>query len=526
MTLEKPVVYIIMDGWGIAPPGKGNAISRARTPNFDRLWRNYPHARLGAGGESIGLCKGHQGSSEIGHFIIGAGRNVLLPQGIVENAIRTKKIFKNKVFLDAIKCAKRNKSTLHLAGLISDKGVHNYDIAVHALIEMAARNNVKDVVVHFFSDGRDTGPYDAKKYLSRLEKVLKKNKAGRIGTVIGRYWIMDRDNRWNRVEKGYNAMVYGKAEYYAKSAREAIENSYNRGYADKKKGKSFIESDEFIKPTVIVDENNDPVGRIKDKDAMIWVNFRTDRAIEPVNVFIEKNFKEFKREKRLNIHFACAFQYYKGMPAPFAFKRIYPEKTFGEIISDEGLKQFRVTETEKWIYVTTIFSGMREKPFRGEDRLLIPSDKIPTYDLKPRMHTKDIAREAVKALNSDKYEFIMLNFNNPDIIGHTGNMKAVIEGVEECDKGVGMVVDATLKKNGLAVISADHGNAEEMYTRGGYPHTNHTSNDVPFIIVDDDFKMENVKLKNGALKDITPTILDILNLKKPKEMTGKSLILK
>jgi len=523
--MKKPVVYLILDGWGTAPPGKGNAVSLAKTPNMDRLCKNYPNTKIGAGGESIGLWKGHQGSSETGHFIIGAGRNVYLPQGIMAHAVNSGEIFKNKVYLDAMKYVKKNNSTLHLAGLVSDKGVHNYDMCIHALIEMAAKNKVKNVAIHFFSDGRDTEPYEAKKYLKRLENIIKKFKIGEIATVIGRYWIMDRDHRWERVEKGYKAMVYGEAEYYAKSAKEAIENSYKRSYAQKERGETFMESDEFMKPTVIVDKQNNPVGKVKDNDALIWVNFRTDRAIEISQAFVEPKFNKFDRGKKLDIHYACTFEYYKGIPTPHAYERVFPKKTFGEIVSKAGLKQFRVTETEKWIYVTTVFSGMREKPFPGEARLLIPSDKIPTYDLKPKMHTMDIAKAAVKAIKSDKYELIFLNFNNPDIIGHTGNMKAVITGLEECDKGVGLVVDAVRKKGGLAVISADHGNAEVMLTKKGFPDTHHTANDVPFIIVDDDPKYKNCKLKKGgAIKDVTPTILEILGIKKPKEMTGESLI--
>ncbi|MFC1768409.1 2,3-bisphosphoglycerate-independent phosphoglycerate mutase [Nanoarchaeota archaeon] len=525
--MKKPVVYIILDGWGVAPPGKGNAITLAKTPNMDKLQKNYPYTQIGAGGEAIGLWKGHQGSSEVGHFIIGAGRNVYLPQGIIANAVESGEIFNNKAYLDAMNYVKEKNSTLHLAGLMSDKGVHNYDIAVHALIEMAAKNGIKDVVIHFFSDGRDTEPYDAKKYLDRLEKAIKKFGVGKIGTVMGRYWIMDRDHRWDRLEKGYNAMVNGDAEFKVQSAAEAIENSYQRGYNAKKKGEDFIESDEFIKPTVIVDDKNEPVGKIEDNDALIWINFRTDRAIEISQAFVEDKFDKFDRGKKLDIHYVCTFEYYKGVPAPVAFERVFPKNTFGEMISKAGLKQYRVTETEKWIYVTTVFSGMREDPFPGEDRLLIQSDKIPTYDLKPRMHALDIVNAAVEAINSDKYELIFLNLNNPDIIGHTGNINAVIEGVEECDKGVGILVDAVRKKNGLVVISADHGNAEIMLTEEGKPHTHHTASDVPFIIIDDDPKYKNCKLRSGGgIKDVTPTILEILDIEKPKEMTGESLIVK
>ncbi len=527
MKIKKPVVYIIMDGWGLAPSGKGNAVFRAKTPNVDKLSKNYPHTEIGAGGEAVGLWKGHQGSSEIGHFIIGAGNNVHLPQGIVARAVTSGSIFKNKAYLGAMRHVKKHKSTLHLAGLMSDKGVHNYDIAVHALIEMAAKNGVKDVAIHFFTDGRDTGPYDAKIYLKRLQNVMRKFKRGRIATVTGRYWIMDRDHRWERVEKGYRAMVSGEAEFYAKSAEEAIENAYKRGNAAKGRGEEFIEIDEFVKPTVVVDKDNNPVGRIRDKDALIWVNFRTDRAIEITQAFVEPGFRKFHRGKKPDIHYVCTFGYYDGVPAPHAFEREFPEKTFGEIISNEGLKQFRVTETEKWIYVTTIFSGMREKSFPGEKRLLIPSDRIPSYDLKPKMHTMDTARAAVRAINSGRYDFVLINFNNPDIIGHTGMMKAVMTGIEECDKGVGLVVDAARKKGWLSVISADHGNAEVMLTKEGEPHRTHTANNVPFIIVDDSPAYRKYRLRRGgALKDVTPTILDVLGVKKPREMKGKSLIIR
>ena len=525
--MKKPVVYIILDGWGIAPAGKGNAILCARKPYFDFLWKNYPHTKIGAGGESIGLWKGHQGSSEIGHFIIGAGRNVHLPQGIVAHAVQSGDIFKNNAYMGAMKHVKKHNSTLHLAGLMSNKGVHNYNIAVHALIEMAAKNKVKDVVVHFFSDGRDTEPYEAKVYLKNLQSVIKKFKIGRVGTVMGRYWIMDRDHRWKRVEKGYNAICHGKSQFTAKSAKEAILNAYERSYKAKKEGKDFWESDEFIKPTVIVDKKGKPVGKLKDNDALIWVNFRTDRAIEPTQAFVEKKFTHFKRGKRPKIHYVATFKYYDTLKLPHAFDRVLPKNTFGEMISKAGLKQFRVTETEKWIYVTTVFSGMREKPFPGEDRLLIPSDRIPTYDLKPRMHVMDIAKAAVKAIESDKYELIFMNFNNPDIIGHTGRIPAVIQGIEECDKGLKLVVEAVRKKRGLVVVSADHGNAEVMLTKKGHPHTFHTANDIPFIIVDDDKEYRNIKLRSGgAIKDVTPTILKILGVKKPKEMTGESLLLK
>jgi 2,3-bisphosphoglycerate-independent phosphoglycerate mutase len=521
----KTVVYIILDGWGIAPAGPGNAISLAKTPYMDYLKENYPYTEIGAAGEAIGLWKGHQGASEIGHFIIGAGRNVHLPQGIAAHAVSSGEIFENKEYIKAMEYAKEHNSTLHLAGLMSNSGVHSYDVVMFALIEMAAKHGIKDVAIHFFTDGRDTGPHEAKTYLERLNEVIKKQGVGRVATVMGRYWIMDRDHRWERVEKGYKAIVEGEGEYKAKGAEEAIEMAYQREEEEKKRGEEFLESDEFIKPTIIVGDDNKPVATIKDRDVVLWCNFRTDRAIEISQALIEPEFNNFERGVKKEIYFVGMFEYYEGMKAPHAFERVFPKNTFGEMISKAGLKQFRVTETEKWIYVTTIFSGMREEPFEGEDRLLIDSDKIATYDLQPKMHTMDIARAAVEAIKSGKYSLVMMNFNNPDIIGHTGNIPATIIGVEECNKGVETVVKATLEAGGLAVVSADHGNAEVMINEDGSAETQHSANKVPFIVVDDDPNYKNIKLREGgALKDVTPTILEILGIEKPAEMTGESLI--
>ncbi|MFZ2202377.1 MAG: 2,3-bisphosphoglycerate-independent phosphoglycerate mutase, partial [Microgenomates group bacterium] len=500
--------------WGLAPAGPGNAISLAHTPTMDSLWQSYPHTEIGAGGEAIGLPAGHQGSSDIGHLIIGAGRNVYLLQGQVAHAVSSGEIKINTVFLEAIDRAKKYNSTLHLAGLMSDKGVHSYDGVMHALIRMAAEKGVKDVIIHYFTDGRDTGVYETKKYLSRLEEVFKETGVGQVGTVMGRYWIMDRDHRFDRVEKGYKAMTKGEAKFTAQTALEAIDKAYERQ-----------ETDEFIEPTVIVDQAGEPIGRIKDNDVLIWTNFRSDRSIEPTQAFTESNFSDFDRGPKPNIYFVGLYKYYDKMTAPFALVKDVPINTIGEIISKSGLRQCRIAETEKWIYVTTTFSGLREEPFPGEDRILIPSDKIATYDLAPKMHALDIAKAAVEAINSDQYELVMMNFANPDIIGHTGNMPATIEGIEECDRAVNLVVEATRAKNGLAIISADHGNAESMLTSENKMDTQHSANNVPLIIVSDDPAYKNIKLKTGgALQDVTPTILEILGIKKPVEMTGQSLI--
>lgn len=519
----RKVVLIVLDGWGIGKKRRGNAIHVARTPNYDRLVKEYPFVAIGAAGESVGLKKGHQGASEIGHFIMGCGRDNALPQYTVYKAFKSRAFLKNKAFLRAMRHVKRNNSTLHLAGLLSDKGVHSYDETCFALIEMARKNGVKDLVVHVITDGRDTTAYEAKKYIRRLQRVLKKNRIGRIGTVIGRYWIMDRDKRWNRVEKGYNALVKGVGSHKVKNAIEAIEKVYSIAKQEKKAHEKFVESDEFIKPTIIVDKKGKPVGKVKDNDAFIWFNFRTDRSIEITQAFVEPRFNKFKREKR-RVLFVCMMEYYKGVPALVALKKIHPKKTVGEILSRHNLKQLRIAETEKWIYLTTIFNGMREKPFKGEERILIRSDKVPTYDLKPKMKAEKITEKTVKAINSKKYDAIFVNYANADILTHTGKMKAVVKGLETVDKGLGKVAKAAKKADAVALITADHGGAEEMLSESGKPHIHHTASKIPFILVSEDPKLKRAKLRKGSLKDIAPTILHLMGIKKPSQMTGKNLI--
>jgi len=519
----KPVVLIVLDGWGIGEKSKRNAVYVARTPNYDKLIKKSSFSPIGAAGKYMGLKKGHQGASEIGHFVMGCGRNNALPQFIVYNAFKSKAFLKNKAFLKAMKHVKKNKSTLHLAGLLSDKGVHSYDETCFALIEMAKKNGVKDLVVHVVTDGRDTTAFEAKRYVKKLQKVMKKNKLGRIGTVVGRYWIMDRDHRWKRVEKGYNALVKGIGAHKARNGLEAIEKVYRTARSGKRKRQKFVESDEFIKPTIIVDKNNEPVGKVKDKDAFIWFNFRTDRSIEITQAFVEPKFKKFKREKR-DVLFVCMMEYYKGVPALVALKKIYPKKTLGGILSKAGLKQLRIAETEKWIYLTTILNGMREKPFKGESRILIPSDRIPTYDLKPKMQAEKITKKTVQAIKSKKYDAIFVNYANADILTHTGKMKAVVKGLETVDKGLGKIVKAIRETDGVLLITADHGGAEQMLSKDGTAHIHHTASKIPFILVSGNPKMEKAKIRKGALRDVAPTILEIMGIRKPREMTGRSLL--
>jgi len=502
-----------MDGWGIGDEWEHNPIFLAPTPTIDDLIKNQPHTIIGAAGTKVGLTMGHQGSSEIGHYTIGAGRNVLLPQTMLSQAVKTGEIFKNQAYLEAFKKAKANDSGVHFFGLLSDKGVHGYDETLHALLEMAVKNQIKPdkINIHVISDGRDTSPKEVKKYLERLVKKQKELglDVSSIKTIIGRWWIMDRDHRWERVEKSFNAITYAQSQYKAKTVDEAIDQAYERG-----------ETDEFITPIVI----NDYQGVAKG-DIVINFNYRVDRAIEISQAFVEEEFEGFKRAQgKPDVHYVATTEYYKGLDTPIAFQRPEVKNSLGEVLAKKGLTQLRISETEKWVYLTTIFNSMREEPFENEDRILIPSDKVATYDLKPEMKAIEIAETVVKKLQEQKYDVIIVNFANPDILGHTGIKKAVIVGIETVDKAVGMVLDEINKQKGVAIITADHGDAEICWDcKVDQSHTAHTASDVPFFLVG----AGNVKLKpNGILADIAPTILDLLNIEKPEEMTGESLIKK
>ena len=513
MKEHKPLILIIMDGWGIGKDWEHNPIFLAPTPTIDDLIKNYPNTTIGAAGTKVGLTVGHQGSSEIGHYIIGAGRNVLLPQTIVSQAIASGEIFKNKVYLNAFSRAKEKKSNIHFLGLLSDKGVHSYDETLHALLEMAIKNKIllKKIKVHVFSDGRDTEPQSVEIYLKRLEKKQKELgiKIPLVKTIMGRFWAMDRDHRWERVEQAFNTIVYGQGNYRADSAEKAVKLAYQRK-----------ETDEFIKPTIINDYNG-----VTEDDVVINFNYRVDRAIELSQAFVEEEFEGFPRAKgKPNIYYVATTKYYKGLNAPFAFKRHEVKNCLSEVLSAAGLKQLKITETEKWVYLTTIFNGMKESPFTGEDQILIPSDKVKTYDLKPEMKAMEIANTVVRKLQEKKYDVIMINFANPDILGHTGIKEAVMIGIKTVDRAVGLVLKELKKQDGIAIVTADHGDAEICWDdECKQPHTHHTASDVPLFIVGGG----KIKLRpDGILADIAPTILDLLSLKKPQEMTGKSLIQK
>lgn len=499
----RPLILIIMDGWGIRAAKEGNAVALAHTPNFDRLKKEYPYTELHASGESVGLLKGMMGNSETGHMNIGAGR--IVPEDIVRinSTIKDNTFFKNPAFLKAVNNAKKNKSTLHLMGLLSDAGVHSYDSHLHALLQLAAKHKLKDVNIHCFTDGRDTPMQAAERYIKRLQEKIKKYKTGKIATIIGRYFAMDRDSRWKRTAIAYNALTKAKGTK-AENAIKGLKKAYKEG-----------QTDEFIKPIIIKGFRG-----IKNNDSVIFFNFRSDRPRQLTKAFIEPRFRKFKR-KKLKLVFVAMTEYYKAIPALVAFKQLKLKNILGEVLSKNGLRQLRIAETEKYAHVTFFFNAMREKPFPKEDRILIQSPKVSTYDLKPQMSAYEITDAVLKAIKSKKYSFILLNFANLDMVGHTGNLEAAVMAVKTVDECVGRVVKAMQQQHGIAIVTADHGNAEQMIDlKTKQPISIHTTNPVPFILISD----KHYSLREGILADIAPTILKLLRIPKPKEMKGKSLI--
>ncbi len=509
---NKLVSLIILDGFGVNPKEEGNAIKAAYKPNIDRYFAEYPNTVINASGMDVGLPKGQMGNSEVGHTNIGAGRIVYQELTRITKSIEDGDFFEKKEFLDAIENCKKNNTKLHLFGLLSDGGVHSHNTHLYALIELARRQGLKDVYIHCFFDGRDVAPDSAKGFVEELESKLAEIGTGRIASVMGRYYAMDRDKRWDRVNLAYDAMVLGKGIYF-ESAVEAVSESYAKE-----------EFDEFVKPSVIT-ENGKPVAVIEKNDSVIFFNFRPDRAREITRTFTDVDFDGFNRANGyFPVHFVCMTQYDKTIEnAVVAFKPESLTNTFGEYISKLGYKQLRIAETEKYAHVTFFFNGGVETVYPGEDRALIPSPKVATYDLKPEMSAYEVTDEVVKRINSKEYDVIILNYANPDMVGHTGYMDAAKAAIEAVDKCLGRVVDAIREQGGVALITADHGNAEQMidYETGG-PFTAHTTNIVPFIAIG----LGDVKLREGRLSDLTPTMLDIMGIEKPSEMTGSSLIVK
>ena len=509
MTDNKRVLLCIMDGWGINKDCPKDATKTAKTPNFDKLKETEKYTQINASGEYVGLPDGQMGNSEVGHLNLGAGRVVYQDLTRINKEIREGKFFENKAFKDAIEHVKKNDSSLHLYGLVSTGGVHSSFEHVKALVRMAAENGLKKVYVHAFLDGRDTPPKSAVEFLAELEAELKKYNLPQIATISGRYWAMDRDNRWDRVEKAYNALLFGKGEKAANSD-EAIKASYAKDVTD-----------EFVEPTIT---NADPDSRIKDNDAIIFFNYRPDRAREITRAMTFEEFDGFNRKaRRNNLYYVCMAQYDETFPLPIAYP---PEKLtniLGDVLDDNGVKQYRTAETEKYAHITFFFNGGEEKSGKLETRALVASPKVATYDLQPEMSAPQVCENVLKALDDPQYGFILVNFANPDMVGHTGVFDAAIKACETVDTCVGKIVEKAKENGVVMLLTADHGNSECMEDPQTHtPFTAHTTNPVPFMLINGQGKYE---LKDtGALCDVAPTILQLLEIKQPAEMTGQSLI--
>lgn len=498
---------MILDGFGMNEKEEGNAVKLANIPNIRRVMKEYPNTILHTSGLDVGLPEGQMGNSEVGHTNIGAGRIVYQELTRITKSIEDGDFFSISEFVEAIDNCKKNNSKLHIMGLLSDGGVHSHQRHLFALLELAKRRDFEDVYVHCFLDGRDTPPASAEGYLAELENKMKEKGVGKIATVIGRFYAMDRDKRWERVEKAYNALVKGEGDKF-NSVSAAIENSYQKEIFD-----------EFVKPTVICN-NEQPIATISENDSVIFFNFRPDRAREITRAIVDEEFDRFARDY-FKTYFVTFTNYDDTIKnVSIAFKKAEIKNTFGEIVSRNGLKQLRIAETEKYAHVTFFFNGGEERQYEGEDRILIPSPKVETYDLKPEMSAFEVTDKVVEAIHSRKYDSIILNFANPDMVGHTGNIEAAIKALEALDGCVQRVVEAIEEEQGILLITADHGNAEQMVDyKTGELHTAHTTNPVPLVIVGKD-----VKIKEGRLADLAPTMLDLMGIEKPEDMTGESLI--
>lgn len=503
---KQPVMLMILDGWGIAPASETNAASVASTPNLDKLFAEYPNTVLEASGGAVGLPDGQMGNSEVGHLNIGAGRIIYQELTRITKAVKDGDFFENPVLTDVMEKTKAHDKALHLMGLLSDGGVHSHIEHLIALIKMAAQKGLTKIYVHPFLDGRDVGPKTAAGYLEQLQNAIDEIGAGKIATVIGRYYAMDRDKRWDRIEKAYDALVYGKG-IVVKDAVSGVKASYEAGVTD-----------EFAEPMVIEGVE----GRISAGDGIVFFNFRPDRARQITRALSDTEFDAFKRsEAALPVNFVCMTQYDATIAAPVAFPPQSYADTLGEIFARHHLRQLRIAETEKYAHVTFFFNGGVEAPNEGEQRILIPSPKVATYDLQPEMSALEVTDTLLAELDKDQYDVVIINFANPDMIGHTGVMQAAVKAMETVDSCVGRIVDKVLAAGGSVCITADHGNLEKMVDPDtNQPHTAHTTNKVPFILVSD----KKYQLHEGILADIAPTLLDLLKIEKPALMTGCSLI--
>lgn len=525
MKRPKPLVLAVLDGWGVAQDNDGNAITRAKTPNVDTFTAEYPVMTLYASGNEVGLNFGEMGNSEVGHLNIGAGRVYYQTLPRINKSITDKTFFENEALLKAVKQVHKKKSALHLIGLVSHGNVHASQEHLYALLEFAKKQKIKDVYIHAMLDGRDTKFDSAKKFIAELEKKMKELGVGTIATLGGRYWGMDRDNRWNRVEKAYHAMALGQADEYYPSAKEAIDASYKKKVYD----------EEFV--PVVIGAEGKPTATIQSGDAAIFFNFRPDRARQLTKAFVLPGFEKFDREYIKNLEFVTMTEYEKEMPVTVAFPPVVVHNCLAEVLSNAGLSQFHIAETEKYAHMTFFLNGTIEDPFPDEDRKIIPSPKVSSYDKAPEMSTPAIAKEVIKQIEKDAYDVIMLNFANADMVAHTGKMAPSVKGIEAIDKALGDIADHVLAKEGLLLITADHGNGEEVKNlETGEKDKEHSTNPVPFYIIGNEYRGKagpagdppegDLSLMHpvGMLADVAPTMLKLLGIDQPDEMTGRALI--
>ncbi|UCH27111.1 MAG: 2,3-bisphosphoglycerate-independent phosphoglycerate mutase [Trueperaceae bacterium] len=508
--MTRPVALIVLDGFGCAPEGPGNAVRLAQTPHFNYYWQHYPHTTLKASGRAVGLPEGQIGNSEVGHLNIGSGRVVLQSLTYLQDQIDSGAFYDNPALNTTIDAAQNR--AIHLLGLVSQGGVHSSLNHLYALLKLCVEKGAKAVYIHAFTDGRDTAPDSGLGILHDLqEKIDDLNHNIHIASVCGRYFAMDRDKRWERTQRAYDAIVCGKSQIKATSGLEAVHLAYERG-----------ESDEFIQPTV-VQMNGNAVGTVEDGDAVIFFNFRADRARQLTYAFFgDRSWTEFTRCSIPQVEICSLMQYDQALDARFAFELPAIDKSLAEVLSNESLKQYHTAETEKYAHVTYFFNAKREQAFPGETRRLIPSPKVATYDLQPAMSAPELTSETLKRISEEDDDFILVNFANPDMVGHTGKLEAAIEACEATDRGMGLITEAILKKGGAVLVIADHGNAEVMIAPDGGPHTAHTTNPVPCIVVG---APKPVSLRpGGILGDVAPTVLELLDLRQPTEMTGQSLL--
>lgn len=510
---KKPTVLMILDGYGLNDKEQGNAVAKARTTIVDKLMEECPFVKGYASGMAVGLPDGQMGNSEVGHLNMGAGRIVYQELTKITKSIQDGGFFENKALLAACENVKKNNLALHLMGLVSDGGVHSHNEHIYGLLELAKRQGVEKVYVHCFLDGRDTPPASGKEYVEQLEAKMKEIGTGEVASVMGRYYAMDRDNRWDRVERAYKALVKGEGET-AQSGPAGIQASYDKDVTD-----------EFVLPTVVV-KDGAPVATIRDRDSVVFFNFRPDRAREITRTFCDDDFQGFDRGPRVKTTFVCFTNYDVTIENKLvAFEKEEITNTFGEFLAKNNKTQARIAETEKYAHVTFFFNGGVEAPNEGEDRILVKSPKVATYDLKPEMSAYEVCSRLVEAIKSEKYDVIIINFANPDMVGHTGVEEAAVKAVETVDECVGRAVEAVKEVNGQMFICADHGNAEQLTDyESGEPFTAHTTNPVPFILVNADpvYKLR----EGGCLADIAPTLIELMGMEQPKEMTGKSLLIK